>query len=408
VIEAFWTQAQDLYRQCVDILSEPENTFVPEPVVDRFAASINKVSDRYLAMEQEDYAQEFVSDAVRFLDVVSLESPEEKFKKLYDGEIFKKYVPYAPPTAKGRRRPAPFESLVETARRIRDTDSLQSALGEVACAALSGGSVSYGRFFNVSGVFATEGETKPGSDIDILLVCDDLSSVPDALRLWTGASTADVDTMSDRAVDFLEWSAKLRTDDRPVFSHKLSLWADPDEPDPLCARFGFPGNYQASIHVCSMAVFSWLLCSDKDRLGSSGSGDQRIVTDFRPEESTRVDQQRDFSGALHSLPIANEPINGGNFARKTYAYYVAEGEKYLPGFFQNLVLPSFEVRWDFPVSKTEKSPVQRLVTDFQNKIHQRIAFENQKRPYEHLEVSLSHTRRGSFAPHVVRRVDHVE
>jgi len=79
-------------------------------------------------------------------------------------------VQYASGT-RSRRRPRPFETLVETARRFRDLNHLRAVLEGVPTSCVLGGSVNFSRYFNVRG----SSEELPGSSVDIMLVIPDFS-----------------------------------------------------------------------------------------------------------------------------------------------------------------------------------------------------------------------------------------
>jgi hypothetical protein len=86
-----------------------------------------------------------------------------------------------------RRRPRPFETLVETARRFRDLNHLRAALDGLRTSCVLGGSVNYSRYFNVRG----QGGELPGPSVDIMLVIPDLGGQlevgPGLLRTTDGA-----------------------------------------------------------------------------------------------------------------------------------------------------------------------------------------------------------------------------
>src|SRR5205807_3605128 len=127
-----------------------------------------------------------------------------------------------PPHGETRRRPRPFESSVETVRRLIDLNGLRQALSGMQTAAILGGSVSYGRFYNVTGA-ATEFGSNP-SDTDVLLVLnnyEDLGAVGVQLATVKGVDKDSVNKLADRVRQFEQVRQRYQ---HCIFSHKLRLW----------------------------------------------------------------------------------------------------------------------------------------------------------------------------------------
>jgi hypothetical protein len=405
--KANWTRAQRLYMQCDSILADDENGFLPEPALDRLAESIDAVSSRYLAHRHDDppYPHDFIRDA---LDIFGGEGSErDRFDSLYNSRTFRGSVNsvYSLDVLAGhRRRPTPFESLVETARRLRDVRSFRELLLRgIDSAGFVGGSTSYGRFFNVTGAHEdpSSHEIHSASDLDVLVIVpeDQLQEVPDRLKEWSGSDLTDVTAMANRLESYGRFCRSSRDARRSIFSHKIRMWHDAEFPDPLASDYSFIPAYMTSIHLCTPEAFEWLTAADLHRLGDGTTSTRREIKDFRETESVRNDAQRDFAGRNVRFEIQNTEFEN-SWVRTSFAFRVTNNGCYHPGFFQNLILPMFDLEWDFrDVSIRDKT------ADFRNKIQERLREERRNRPFEHLQISFSHARREVFAPHVVRHVD---
>jgi len=316
----------------------------------------------------------------------------DRFRQLYYDRRFDRFAYYAAGRS-NRRRPGPFESAIETCRRLRDLNALRRNLTTASLHAVLGGSMSYGRFLNISG-----SKSDHGSDTDLLLVLGDYSSLPSlvsALRKVGGANHADLESMQARSV--IHMSIRLSLKQPCSFSHKITFWDE--EPDPWMNPYDVPGHYRLSVHVFSLTDFEFLILKDTPVLDGQDDGFQRILFDYRPDRPDhRLDHQRSFGGTSLFLDRPFDKAQLG-FLSQSRACVIRNG-RYYPGMFQNLILPQFEIRWE-----DQLSPLHVQLSGFRWKIVERLRKERQLRPYELLRLSLSHTRSFIFAPHIARSVD---
>ncbi len=92
----------------------------------------------------------------------------------------------------GRRRPPPFQAVVETCRRLRDAELLSDLLRGAGSSAIVCGSVDYGAFYNV----------RAASDLDLVVVVGEtsaLATIADRLALLPGVADADIARFAGRA-----------------------------------------------------------------------------------------------------------------------------------------------------------------------------------------------------------------
>lgn len=242
-------------------------------------------------------------------------------------------------TGARRRRPTPFEAVVETARRLRDLNTLEDSLRGTDCGALLGGSCSYGRFFNIVG--QSEGSA---SDLDLLIVAPDNDALREiVLSALAGFAldTSAVASSKARLRDYLDYSTPTKSE-FVVFSHKVPLWTRND--DPLLADINIDASYNLSLHLMPQLVADQIMLADVPLITTASAGSERYVTDFRETPAARTDHQRSFSGKNIRIPLREDGFRD-SYARRTVAFKIGDGDQYFPGMFQNLILPLFDVRW---------------------------------------------------------------
>jgi hypothetical protein len=386
---ADWDLVESVYRQCTEIARDEDGSYLPDPLAGYLAEALWRISANYNRHEEL-----FISHALAVLgNIESKESLTGKlFGELYSDVRYQRFWRYAPKTVTGkRRRPTPFESLVETARRLRDANSLQDVLAGTATSGILGGSTSYGRFFNV----CAQHDDTAASDLDFMIVLPDFAELPDTARevgKLCAASSASVAALAERATIFIE---RGFDDDHTIFSHKLPLWQERE--DPVMAWARLPGSYLLSLHFLSQPVLDYLLVADATRLNSDQAGWKRSVNDYREHAVVRMDHLRSFSGRHQPQPLPARDVDGG-FLRRSRVYSFDANDQYYPGMFQNLFLPRFDWRWD-------NLNVARQLDAFKWKIAARFRYERRMRPHEYLRVSLAHNRAEVFAPHVIEMID---
>ncbi|MGH3613809.1 MAG: hypothetical protein ACRDRK_14700 [Pseudonocardia sp.] len=388
---ADWDLVEGVYRQCVDIAEDPHGTSMPRDVAGFLAETFGRISANYYGREDELvlHALGILGNIDRFETISAA-----LFQRLYLDRRFDRFSRYSAGGAP-LRRPRPFESLVETARRFRDLNTVQRGLAGVPSTGILGGSLNYGRFFTVRGPW----EQDTPSDVDVMVVLPDFGHLDAAavgLRTVAVASSDDVRALADRARAF---ATQELDDGRTVFSHPVRMWAHHD--DPLMAWAPNPGEYRLHLTFASLAVLDWILVADTAKLNGDSAGHSRSVREYSPHDTGAEDHQRSFSGRNLRLRREIQPVAGG-VLRASRVYTIdADSGRYYPGVLQNLVLPRFSQRW----GSGSVVPIRGRFEAFRWKIIERLRYERRLRPYEMLRMSLAHTRWEMFAPHVLRAVD---
>ena len=391
---ADWRLVEHIYAQVSSIMNDEEGTNIPSELLMGFLAqAAGRVFTNYDGDELL-FAEDLLA-LWRHIDGVNGDY-KRSFVTLYHDERFHRLVGYTRDDAV-RRKPTPFEAAIETTRRLRDVNSVRDSMADMECAAILGGSSSYGRFLSVRGAAHGVDES---SDVDLLIVVDadegSARQLVEALETLEGVSGTSLESMKSRCDQFEKLASVY--EEPCVFSHKLLMWED--KKDPALADFGILGTYRLSLHLLSRTAFDYLILSDMPVLSAPEPGFfTRDLWDFRDTEPRHGhDEQRSFSGIDKTLKRDYFPVDGG-YTSKVRACYM-EDDRYFPGLLQNLILPQFEIRWDF-----RRRPIFLLVSGFRWKIVERLREETRKRPFELHRLSQSHTRSSEFAPHVIRTVD---
>jgi len=392
---ADWRSVEQLYRQFSTIVAKGDP--VPTEITGSLANSLGRVLAFY-----EDEETTFVRDLLDLWSSVDRlqGSDESKFRRLYFDPRLNDYAEYRfPPEGGIRRRPRPFEAAVETSRRLIDLNHVRRQMADIQSGGVLGGSVSYGRFYNVTGA-ASEFGAK-ASDTDLLLVLQDykqLNAVADGLSGMPDIDRESLELFRNRARVF----STIQPEHAPcIFSHKLALWNTTR--DPVLSGTDIPGQYKLSLHVFSLSDFDFLTLKDIPILEppKGATGFDRRLKDYRDSApaNDRVYDSRSFAGiALRTHPLNPSKAELGFLA--TVQVCLIEDDRYCPGLHQNLILPQFEKRWE-----TESVRLYLRMLTFRWKILERLRTEKTKRPFEEQSLSLSHVRYFVFSPHITRRAD---
>jgi hypothetical protein len=400
-VQADWDPVEQLYGQLTNLVEQQRpikpNQKKPLPkALSDVAGSLAKYLSRVLAHYDAAEGQfcEDVFRVMRTIDHSRLDADEATaFKQLYLDERLNDYDEYN--VKANRRRPKPFEATIETCRRLITLNEIRRSLRDLQTGAILGGSVSYGRFFNVKGKLPPQNES---SDMDVMLVLPRYSGLSDVISRLTrvpGINERTVAQIAARIDEFLKLAAEHPT---IIFSHKVPLW-DVDQ-DALLKSSELNGQFFLSLHVFDIPTFDWMVLKDQARLEAEKNEFSRELLDFRnTDPRVRSYNQRSFSGLeFEGHDLTNKKYSHG-FLTEVEVCLIRD-DRYCPGLHQNLILPQFEVRWE-----TEDVQLRLKVLSFRWKIIERLRRERNCRRFEEQNISLSHVRYDVFAPHVIRRAN---
>jgi hypothetical protein len=379
---ADWRMVRALHQQRVEALDENRPSHVADELMKDFADAMRQVSSSYSGNERQ-----LCMHALAVM--ANIENHEE-----VDLELFRLYYDdsrLSPASGiETRRRPSTFESVVETARRLRDVNMLVHAFSGTRSSALLCGSMHYGRFSDVRGGRGGE----PASDLDVIVVLESIDALDDVLRSLAKLRNVSVDSVRsfERRCEIYR---RLAHHDRMVFSHKFELWPQGSVDEILPAGVAEQG-YPLSIHFLTRSVLGYILVASTPQLHTELAGERRTITDYRETATQRKDHLRTFAGRNYYMDLDIVQAEGG-WLRKSRVYHVDERGSYCPGFYQTILLPSPEVLWD-------GAKVSSILETFHRKISSRM--DQERRTTERiLRPSFAHPRRSVFSSAVIKFID---
>jgi len=225
-------------------------------------------------------------------------------------------------TLPGKRQPSLRESVGATVDRLNMIDELEVVFGGPVESIMYGGSMKYGPFMNVrSGADA--------SDIDMIAIT-------------TEEVLADLDWRG------LMDSALIDERDKLTFFARFGLQRamyENHETDIMSQRFtAADKGYTISTHFIPKIFVDEAFPQTSDAI-TDGDDRHRYLRDYkeRPFERAQV-TNFDMSRRQHGIAVHNRAVAGG-FIASNPAYSVVEG-RYVPGMYQNLVLPGATPAFD--------------------------------------------------------------
>lgn len=273
-----------------------------------------------------------------------------------------------------RRSPPVFETVHETCRRLVLLRQFVTAARESTSAVVLGGSLSYGKFYNLRG----------DCDIDLFIVVDSGDGVVNlaksllAFRYFRDDATK---LFLKRAQIYARLEKEAKCD---MISQKLTVIETP--------------SFDVSLHIVNKGAFLQIALADRNiPKGKNPSPD--FVRDYRVTAGPAQDYfQKSFDGSF--LHIASQSKNAPEgFIAKVPSCAIRDGRFYL-GVHHNLLLPMLEFRHESPPNQYRFS-----TSAFKAKVLERLEQERHARPYESLRLSYAFTRSQDFSPSIRKRAD---
>lgn len=252
-----WDRITILFGQCLAAVTDNEAPYLPSQLPAFLAELLTRQSARYYDSEEA-----LVRDAFS-----AWSSEGETKQSLYFDTRFDNVVEYRPRAETGnRRRPTPYEAVVESARRLRDLNEVERNIGGERSNVILGGSLSYGRFFNVVG--SREGSA---SDLDLYIVTETYEQMRQVVEKLAGmkpAASQDVENSLIRFDNMCQHLESVGTNTPIVFSQKLALWTSGS--DPILAGIEVEQSYFLSYHILSRHTSDHILLTDLPSASSIG------------------------------------------------------------------------------------------------------------------------------------------
>lgn len=184
------------------------------------------------------------------------------------------------------------------------------------------------------------------------------------MNVRSGADAFDIDMIilaESEQFDELSWSGLVETSliddkDKVTFLARLGLQRylyEEDRVDIMSQRFAVVNKgYMISSHIMPLSFIDTAYPQEAKMILRNDEYHE-YVRDYkeRPFERTHVSNY-DMSRRQHDIPVHNRPVEGG-FIAFNPAYSIIE-DSYVPGMYQNLVLPEARFAFDKDGAATTK------------------------------------------------------
>ena len=183
-----------------------------------------------------------------------------------------------------------------------------TAVTRVSTAGILGGSTTYGRFYNVKGAPAMEA----ASDVDLMLIVPDVKEISALCEALTNVSALDSDSVNlfARRAEIYEVLRDEVPGSEVLFSQKIPIWKN--VPDDFLAGTGIWPQYDVSIHIATLGLFSGIILEDVPRIEDDAC--VKIV-DYRADVPIPRYAARGFNGIDSWRDSEYSPVDRGHMWR---------------------------------------------------------------------------------------------
>lgn len=279
-----------------------------------------------------------------------------------------------------KQQPSLNETISETIKRLQFLFLFTTKLPNAILSCISGGSMSYGRFFNVRGGVDS-------SDLDLILVYENGAetelNADTILPKDIGFDPEDSRLLNERLQKFAEMTKEGKAQ---VISQKCSIVSQ---------------DFDVSMHIMSRSTFYDLILYGVVADLKCGKDIDRRLLDYKPKPfKHQVMRQQDFYGDVHEFYADEQALNGGVTATEVIsnipAYAISSGH-FVPGMYQNLISPRFEFE---PFSATKISAAVMLYWSLMNDLQSEYKEKNPS-----ASVLKSHIRYKIFSPRLKKEYE---
>lgn len=270
-----------------------------------------------------------------------------------------------------KQQPSFAESFHETEKRLNFLRNYLDSLPPQILGVVSGGSMSYGRFYNVRGNYPDS------SDLDLILVTDgplrSSTNLENIVRTDLGFQPDDVGRFEERI-------------------KKFRMLYIGNEAEILSQKFSLPEvGFDISMHLMPMREFDGMLTHFLRHDLRYGTDVDVRFHDYKPAPFVhRVFSHRDFLGRPHPIEINERRVNGGVIS-DIPSYAIFDG-LLVPGMYHNLCSPLFEVALD-------RDNTTLLMAQFKEIM--KAAVWDTRKTHPNAELSNSHIRHDIFSSHII-------
>ncbi len=292
---------------------------------------------------------------------------EEIIKKVNEVKINELFKDEAIEYIDSKRMPTFAESLTATLERFKTLEDVENAFEGIVDVIITGGSLSYGPFYNVR---SSKYEIKESSDIDLIMVIND--------KFFD---------LENNEWKTLEKSGVFSDDQLRLLKERLDCFRNNHQADILSQKFSITKNgdsFDISIHFFTKYSFDQM------------SGTRFLQdTEYNPGNVTKVFRdyrEKPFSythcvlNSTSDLPEFKFPITYSERVEGGYVVelplYVFEEGNFYPGIYQNVILPRCNITFERGADFSEN------ITNFKNRIKMLVKEG----------ILQSHARRKIFGP----------
>lgn len=276
----------------------------------------------------------------------------------------------------GKQQPSLIESMEATVLRLEFLRDYVSQIDPAISSVVSGGSMSYGRFYNVR-----EGEDP--SDLDLMVVYEDNSEL-----------LLDARMLMPENLGFAREDQELLEQRIRYFSELVSK----NEADILSQKAETSNGFGVSMHMMSKEVFAKMMAYDPHYDIRNGGDVLRRVRDYKPEPFKHQHVRlNDFNGEPRYFSVDEKALSNGIKPSEVITQIPAhaiESGMYIPGLYHNLASPRYEMEG---LSARECVAAVTLFWDTMRKLEKEYRKSNPE-----ASALKSHIRSDIFNPELVK------
>lgn len=274
-------------------------------------------------------------------------------------------------TILGRRQPSFTEAAVETAKRLKFLDHLTKNIPSSVLGIVLGGSLSWGRFYNV------RGQPDP-SDVDIFYVVDpsffENNDVKETFTFEKSFREDEIESLYHRAAKF------------PVLYQ--------DKKAQMMSQKFQTSDFISSVKLLPFSVFEAESATKLEAILQNNQDIVEPILDYKQEPSSPIFTQYNFFHEPYTFHISEVPQPDGSVVT-TIPGIILIGGHFYTGDHHNQVMPKLEVIFE------RNGLVTQTLVRFRNILRKRVTQERKIFPAAFLKVINTHDRKDFFSPQIL-------
>lgn len=265
------------------------------------------------------------------------------------------------------------EAIGETVKRLRFLEAFTSHMPKEVTGVICGGSMSYGRFYNIRG-----GEDP--SDIDLFVIVDNaFFSSQEAQRALIDEANGFAPSQTDEFVKRCRrFNDLYQSEVAQYMYHKIPL-----------------GNVLVSFKVISSEQFRWEFFDTIEELISDKNDRVVYIRGYSHGPGSNIlSRWRNFSGQVITVPNKEEIIDNGEAIYSIPACIYHDGHLYT-GDHHNHMFPLFSILYD------RDGSIDRVVNEYKRLLLEEVAMERASVEDQHIDIFNAWDRLPVVSPYVL-------